>query len=121
MGYAEACWDASLWTTTTPEVGRSETDTGRAHRTPTVNEPLTFTFERCALGHINTPTPSNEMHIHAHHSPLRAPRSNAMFTWLSLISLALGGSALVIRGQGPVVRLDNAVGYRSSQLPSDGY
>jgi acetylcholinesterase len=31
-----------------------------------------------------------------------------MFTWLGLISLALGGSAFGIRDQGPVVRLDNA-------------
>ena len=44
-----------------------------------------------------------------------------MFTWLGLISLALGASAFGIRDQGPVVRLDNAVGDRSLRLPLGGY
>ena len=34
-----------------------------------------------------------------------------MFALLGLVSFALAGSALVIRDQGPVVRLDNAVGH----------
>jgi hypothetical protein len=34
-----------------------------------------------------------------------------MFALLGLISLALAGSSLVVRDQGPVVRLDNAVGH----------
>jgi hypothetical protein len=34
-----------------------------------------------------------------------------MLTWLGLISLALAGSSHVVRDQGPVVRLDTAVGH----------
>jgi hypothetical protein len=34
-----------------------------------------------------------------------------MFTWLGFICLVLAGSHLVIGDQGPLVRLDNAVGY----------
>ena len=44
-----------------------------------------------------------------------------MLNWLGLLSLAIGGSALVVRDQGPVVRLDNAVGDRSLRLPFGGY
>jgi hypothetical protein len=44
-----------------------------------------------------------------------------MFTLLGLISLALGGSALVTRNQGPMVMLDNAVSCRSLRLLFGGY
>jgi hypothetical protein len=43
-------------------------------------------------------------------------RSNIMFTLLGFICLVLAGSHLVIGDQGPLVRLDNAVGYHPRDL-----
>ena len=83
-------------------------------------KPLAFALRRCALGLINTASQSTRC-IHTPFSLISAPRSNTMFTWLGLISLALGASAFSIRDQGPAVRLDNAVGDRSLRLSFGGY